>query len=572
MKVTEQSKLDIALGQYSLTGHRKENEDFYGCITPEGETLRTKGISVVLADGVGGERGGREAGEYAVKSFLFDYYSTPDTWSVQRSVDQVLTSVNRWIYHEGRRFQEVRHMATTFSALVLKGTRYHIAHVGDSRIYLLRDGVLQQMTQDHRWEGLDFSHALTRGIGLDLHLHMDYDTGPLQMGDLFFFCSDGVTDSVADDRIRDLLASEEDPQGASEALCRLALAQGSPDNITAQVVRITGLPHEDEDGIGGEERSLPLIRGIKPGMTLDGYEVLEEVHKGRMAHLYKARDRDSGRIVALKFPSPGLRDDSQAVDRFLREEWAARRLQSPWWVQVIPQPRERRSCLYYVMEYHEGETLREMLDRRGPLPVTEAVDITVQLCKGLSVLHRMEIVHRDIKPENILITPDHRVKILDLGVIRMEGQTEKSTREAEVTEIPGTPNYMAPELFHGCRGDVRSDLFAAGVTLYEMLTGRLPYGEIPPFTIPVYREWTPPTRFHPEIPIWLEVILKKALEKDPQKRYGVMTALLYDLENPDRVMTFGRREPLLDRDPALVWKIGFFAMTCVAIGLAFWSM
>jgi protein phosphatase len=563
----EKSKLAISLGQHSLTGHRKRNEDFYGCITPEGEPLFHKGIAVVLADGVGGEKGGREASEYAVKSFLFDYYSTPDSWSVQRSVDQVISSINRWIYHEGRRLPEMRHMATTFSVMILKGTRYYIAHVGDSRIYCLRDGELRQMTADHRWEGRDFSHVLTRGIGLDIHLHLDFVSEELRKEDLFVFFSDGVTDWVSDDQIRTVLAEEDDLQRACERLTAQALAQGSQDNITCQIVRILSLPSETCDEIEERGGELPFPKKVRAGMFIDDYEIMERIHKGRMAVLHKARDPQSGRIVAMKFPNPLYEDDKDYVDRFLREEWAGKRLQSSAIVKVIPQTHYRRSCLYYVMEYHDGETIRQRLDRTGPLSVSEAVDLAAQICNGLSEMHRLEIIHRDIKPENILITQDHSVKILDLGVIRIEGLRQITGGEEELI-APGTPNYMAPELFKGDRGGPQADVYAVGVTLYEMLTGRWPYGEIEPFTTPAFKDWTPPSRFNPEIPAWLEVVLARALERDPKNRYEVVTALLYDLQHPEKVSLFGMRDALIDRDPALFWKIGFLTMSGMALTLA----
>ena len=567
MGVMEKPKLTIVLGQHSLTGHRKRNEDFYGCITPEGDTLIHKGIAVVLADGVGGEKGGREASEYAVKSFLFDYYSTPDSWSVQRSVDQVLRSINRWIYHEGLRLSEMRHMATTFSVMILKGTRYYIAHVGDSRIYRLRDGKLTQVTTDHRWGGTDFAHVLTRGIGLDIHLHLDFVSEELRKGDLFVFCSDGLTDWIPDDHIRSVLGEEDDLQRACERLTDLALAQGSQDNVTCEIVRILDLPSETCAEIEEGRVELPFPKKVRAGMFIDDYEVLERIHKSRMAILHKVRDLQSGRIVAMKFPNPLYEEDKGYVDRFLREEWAGIRLQSSSIVKVIPQPHHRRSCLYYVMEYHEGETLRQRLDRTGPLSVSEAVDVAVQICNGLSEMHRMGIIHRDIKPENLLMTQDHSVKILDLGVIRIEG-LQQITWGEEARIAPGTPNYMAPELFKGDRGGPQADIYAVGVTLYEMLTGRRPYGEIEPFTTPAFKDLAPPSRFNPQIPVWLEAVLTQTLERDPRNRYDVITALLYDLQHPEKVSVFGMRHALIDRDPLLFWKMGFLIMSVVALTLA----
>lgn len=566
VQVMGNQEIKIALGQSSLTGPRKQNEDFYGCITPEGDVLRHKGVAVVLADGVGGEKGGREASEYAVKSFLFDYYSTPESWSVQRSMEQVLRSINTWIYNEGRRFREVRHMATTFSGLILKGTRYYIAHVGDSRIYLYRNGELKQLTTDHRWQSRDLPNCLTRGIGLDIHLHLDFETAALNVGDCFVFCTDGITDTLSERQLVDVLQTEPDLQVACEKITARALSEHGQDNATCQVVQIVDLPTEacSEVGIGG--RALAFPRRIRSGMVIDDYDIGERLHKGRMGVIHKAKDLLTGRIVAMKFPNPLSEHDDTAVEQFLREEWAGKRLQSPWIVKVIPQAYTRRTYLYYVMDYHEGETLRERLVRTGTLPVSEAVELTIQLCRGLAEMHRLDILHRDIKPENILLTPAHTIKIMDLGTLRVDGFETQSGEGIQTT--PGTPTYMAPEFFSGGGGGPQADIFAVGVTLYEFLTGRWPYGEIQPFTTPVYKEWTPPTRWNPDVPPWLETVLAKALDRDPSRRYDVMTALLYDLEHPDRVPSFGSRGALLDRDPVLFWKWGCVVMAAVALTLA----
>jgi len=553
--------LDIDLGQSSLTGKRERNEDFYGCVTPEGDTLRNKGIAVVVADGVGGHLGGAEASQMAVKSFLMDYYSTPETWTVEKSCFQVLSAANRWIHAEGKRNPKLLGMATTLSALVLKGRMFHLFHVGDSRIYRLRGGKLEQLTHDHVREGRNSDGILTRAMGLEDQLKLESQTDELAVGDAFFFCTDGVWGVLTHERISTLLtqgAQDDDPQQTCERITQAAAEAGSQDNITAQLVTIASLPEHGDEEMDLAIRELPVLERVAPGMVIDHFEILEKVHKSRMATIFKARDSHNQEIVALKFANPLNADDPLYMDRFLREEWAGRRIQSDHTVAVLPLAPGRRNYLYYAMAFHGGETLAQRLERKHYLPAAEVVDIAKQMCRGLAHMHRLGVIHRDIKPENVLITKDGVVKIIDMGVVRVAGLKKLTLEGSDRKVAPGTPSYMAPELFKGAGGDECSEVYAVAVTAYHLLTRKYPYGEIEAFSRPNFSRYTPPSRHNPEVPQWLEWILQKALDRHPEKRHQVMTALLHQLEKPEQVN--GQAMPLMDRDPEWFWKVGFFVM------------
>ena len=161
------ARLQARIGHASLTGPRPRNEDFCGAVTPDGAELDTKGILAVVADGVGGHANGREASEYTVRGLLSDYYATPDTWAVNKALDTVLNALNRWLVSQASRTREAAGMATTLSAIVVRGRRFYTAHVGDSRIYRLRDGRFEQLTTDHLWEHPELKNVLSRAIGLD---------------------------------------------------------------------------------------------------------------------------------------------------------------------------------------------------------------------------------------------------------------------------------------------------------------------------------------------------------------------------------------------------------------------
>ena len=204
--------LKFEIGQSSLTGPRERNEDYVGIVTPVSEQLSVKGALIAVADGVSGNAGGGEAAEMTVRTVSADYYATPDTWQPHTALDKVLTAANRWVLSQANANRDMAGMATTLSLLILRGQRYYSAHVGDTRIYLLRDGILKQITTDHVWDRPDMRHVLKRAIGLDAHLTADFGEGNLQIGDVFALLSDGVWDSLGEQLIHTGLLKFDTPK------------------------------------------------------------------------------------------------------------------------------------------------------------------------------------------------------------------------------------------------------------------------------------------------------------------------------------------------------------------------
>ena len=540
--------LSVSLGHSSLTGPRKRNEDFCGVVTPEGVELENKGLIAAIADGVGGHKGGREAAEYTVRGLLSDYYATPDTWSVPHALEKVIVPLNRWVMAEAGRQPELAGMATTLSVLVLRGRRYVCAHVGDSRAYLLRDGAMAQLTVDHVWEHPELKNVLSRAVGLDRQFHLDFVDGELIEGDCFLLCTDGVWGVLGDERIRDTLLAHPDAQQAAASLTSLAVAADGQDNASAVVIRIERLPRQNlRDSLEGSAR-LPLPPRFKPGQEFDGLRIEEVLHDSRATLLYRVTDQDSGQVRVMKTLRPERADDADEIRALIMEEWRARRVLSPFFAQIVPA--EGRSCLYYLQTWHEGATLQRMLDTDLHFTVADCVRHGVRLLKGLSSLHRLDIVHRDIKPANIHIGRDGNLRILDLGVAVSLSEDEANAGN------PGTPSFMAPELFSGEEAVAAHDLYAAGVTLYHLLTRKYPYGEVEPFQHPKFGEPVVPTRFRPDIPGWLENVLLKSVSKDPRQRFETAEEFLLALERgANRPVSRPRVTPLAMRNPVLTWRI-----------------
>ncbi|MBL8471289.1 MAG: bifunctional protein-serine/threonine kinase/phosphatase [Rhodocyclaceae bacterium] len=539
--------LTVLVGHSSQQGPRPRNEDFAGAVTPEGATLENKGLLAALADGVGGHANGREAAEYTVRGLLTDYYATPETWSIAQSVDTVMGALNRWLMTHARRTREAAGMATTLSALILRGRRWYCAHVGDSRIYLLRDGKLLRLTEDHVWEHPELNNVLRRAVGLDHHFVLDHTEGELEKGDRFLLVSDGVWATLDHNLMLSLLATGEDAEECAAKIALEAIKHGSNDNSSALVLIVNDVPAPKLRDTLEQLRRLPVPPRLKPQQELDGLVVEELLHESRVTLLYRVREKVSKRELVLKTLLPEVSDED-STRALAHEEWLARRVSARNFPQVVQN--SQRSHLYYLMTWHAGSSLKAWLNQGQVFTPTEAADLILRTLQGLAVLHRLGIVHRDIKPDNLHLDSKGQLRILDLGVAASDGLS--------LSEInnPGTPSYMAPELFEGQPCTEQTDLYAVGVTLYELLTRKYPYGEIEPFQRPKFGDPISPMRYRPDLPGWLEAVILKACARRPQDRFEAAEEFILALERgAARPLAVRRRSPLAERNPRLVLKV-----------------
>ena len=546
---------EVEVGHASRRGGREHNEDFAGALREPG-----RGLVAAIADGVSAGGRGREAAQTTVMSLLGDFFAAPATWETTVVFDRLIGAQNAWLAASNGRGGATA--TTTLTALALEGHTVTIAHVGDTRAWRLRGGELMQLTHDHRFDHLDFASRLTRAIGLDDAVRIDYAQGEAQVGDLFVLTSDGVHGALDAARLA-ALAEGGDAQAASEALVDAALAAGSADNATALLLRVRALDAgrlEDELRRG---RHLAVPPRLRPGDTLDGYAVTALVSDTGVHRLYQARDA-AGALVAIKTLHEARAADPEERAMLAHEAWLGLRLTEryagsgrrpdggdPGFVRVheVAEP----SALYTVFDWHGGRTLEQLLAAHVRAPVAEAVAAATQVARALGRLHRFGVIHRDIKPANLHRGDDGRWRILDLGVA-LSGREPAAQRELHA----GTPSYINPEQWEGAPADAQSDLFALGVTLYRWLTGRLPYGEIEPYQQARYRrDPAPASRLRPDVPIWLDHLLARAVALDPQRRFETAEELLLALERgASRTLGAPPATPLLQRDPAALWKAG----------------
>ncbi len=553
--------LAVALGQHSDKGRKETNQDFHGACVPGEPQLSAKGVALALADGISSSPVSRQASETAVRVFLDDYYCTSPAWSVKKSALQVLMAVNSWLYSQTRQspepYEKDRGYVCTFSALVFKSTTAHLFHAGDARIYRLRDGGIERLTDDHRlWVSAEQSY-LSRALGVNAHLELDYQFTRLEQGDAFVIATDGVHQSVSErfmvNAVQDHAA---DLDAAARAIVAEAFERGSADNLTVVVARIDALPVAAANEVLEQRTELPFPPPLAPRMEIDGYHVVRELHASARSHVFLATPPGGGAPVVLKTLATEMRADPAALERFLMEDWIAQRIANPHVVRAAGRGHARK-FLYTVSEYVEGQTLHQwMID--NPRPALETVrGFVEQIANGLQAFHRLEMLHQDLRPKNVMVDGTGTAKIIDFGSTRVAGIAENALPLAQA-EMLGTLQYMAPEYFLGEGGDERSDLFSLGVIAYQMLSGRLPYGaEVSRARTRAaqrqlrYQSVLADDR---EIPAWIDAVLRRAVHPDPARRYGELSELVHDLRHPSAAWLERRRPALLERNPVAFWR------------------
>ena len=581
----------VDIGYTSQRGPRALNEDFGGVVrAPQAESSR--GLIAAVADGVSAGGQGLEAAQTTVMGLLGDFFAAPDTWETTVVMDRLIGAQNAWLADHNRRRQGHGGGAalTTLTALALQGQTWTLAHVGDSRAWLLRAGAasladgaapdlarsvaaadeLMLLSTDHAFEHIDQRSRLTRAMGLDDAVRLDFSQGDVRLGDCFVLTTDGVHGALKPSHWA-TLARQGTAQQASEGLVAAALAAGGRDNATALVLRITGVDArqlQDELADGRRLAPPPLL---KVGDLIDGHSVTALVADTGLHRLYQVRAPGAQRLLALKTLHPSRASDPQERAMLAHEAWLGQRVSGrgePGFVRVHERP-AAASALYTLFDWHPGKTLEQLLVKSQRPTVTEWVTGATALARALGRLHQHGVLHRDIKPGNLHLGDDGQWRILDLGVA-LSGRESAAQRELHA----GTPSYMNPEQWQGQPADAGSDLFALGVTLYQWLTGHLPYGEIEPYQSGRYRrDPAPPSRQRPDVPMWLDHLLRKAVASAAAQRFETAEELLLALERgAARPVSAPAATPLLRRDPAAGWKLALGLSLLLNGVLLFWLL
>jgi serine/threonine protein phosphatase PrpC len=572
--------VQVTHSQLSVVGPVREiNEDFIAFWQPnDDEQARTTGMAWMLADGVGGESRGELASQLAVTAAVQVFQTaqphTPPT-VLQRAM---FDAASRAVYDTAMATPEQGKMATTLTVALFRENTLHVAHVGDSRVYLIRNDKIRRLTMDHCYVALSVKFrvmhehwamtspmrsVLTRCVGHEPIAKFDTTSEELHVGDIVVQCSDGLYAFVVDEEIREVVSHYPPPE-ACRRLIALAERRQVDDNISLQIIRV------DRTDLISYNRGHPIYlnptptnvsQELEPGSILDErFEITDLISRSGMACIFKARDYTTNQVVAVKMPLMQFESDVATFTRFQREEEIGRQLDHPYILKIIPTTGEK-SRPYLVMEFLDGRTLDKVMEEAKPLPEKHAAAIVSRVCEALEHMHGRGIVHRDLKPQNIMICTDGSIRILDFGIAKAARMRRLTF--AGFSPMMGTPDYMAPEQVNGRRGDHRTDIYSLGAILYEMVTGKVPFeGESPYVVMNIRTTGDPvaPRKLNPNLTPVMEEIVLHALARNPDDRYQSAALMKAELDDYEIVELVGRYRTL---QPVKAWKSGFRMMPLI---------
>jgi serine/threonine protein kinase len=510
----------------------------------------SESVIAVLADGVGSALMGGEAATKVVENFISFFESRPRHWTTRKALEEFSRLINRSLYNEGvAKFGRPEFLATA-AVVVLEAGRLTGLNAGDSRVYLSKSGKLTQLSQDHCGSEPGRNHVITRGMGMELDVQPYFFERDLSDGDVILVCSDGISSVLDEDAISHGLAAASGARSVVNHARQIATEE-TLDDMSAVVIEVRRVEFAAERS----NARLEIPEVLSPGQNVDGF-TLRQHFKGNDRTWVATRDREP---FVLKFAPLEARHDEAIHSQFIREIWTATRLESRCFVRAFTP--EHQTALYYAQEYHPVPTLKHFVEEKQ-LVVPEAVALGLFLLEAGQFLLRFDLVHGDVKLENILALK--RGDALDFKLIDFGSISEIFS----IVSRAGTPSYLAPERFQGSPISERTELFAIGVTLYHSLTGKFPYGEIEPFQTPSFGAPRGPSSLNPHIPPWMESVLLRAVTPKPEERYQSYSEMKFELENPEKVRPFYRRDtPLFERNPLAFYRAGFFLLLATTIFL-----
>jgi serine/threonine protein kinase len=504
---------------------------------------------------LGASKEGGAAARRAVEMF-HDYYLTrPKAWSARRALSEFTNQINRLFFQESQQRYNSPELLCTLSVVAIEGDRLYGLSVGDSPVYLCRRGVVTRLTEPHSLAADGLDHVVTRAVGLEATIEPHCFECAIERGDVIMLCSDGVSTVLSATQLHDLLVRESSARTVvSAANDATAENESMRDDASAVVLHVLEPGWRDDGG----RAPLVVVPTLRAGDTIDNFQLIRSLQDGDRVWLAAGSD---GTQRVLKFAPIEAAEDEARRDAFVREVWNATRIHSSDFVRAIAP--EAGALRYYVMDFVEAPTLREIL-QTGRLPVEEAIVLGRTLLRAGQFLLTRNLAHGDFKPDNLLVIRSSelpRFLLLDLG---------SSADVFSVTSRVGTPSYLAPERFHGGPLSERTEIYAIGVILYEALTRAYPYGEVERFQTPRF-EANPrrPSRLNTAVPPWLDSVILRAVAADPESRYQNFSEMTFELEHPEKVIPYHRKDaPLLERNPLKFYK----TLSLVLLLLCLWLL
>jgi serine/threonine protein phosphatase PrpC len=548
---------------------REQNEDCITCWLPKDqEDWRSRGAITILADGVGGQDRGEVASKMACDAAVKSFLEAKPLAVPTQTLAQIFNAANIAIYDENAKHNGTGRMATTLTACIFRHNEVNIGHVGDCRVYVIQQGRIRRVTNDHSYAGVQLKlglinvdemmssqmrSVLTRSVGQEPTIRVDYHTINVHRGDIIVQMCDGMWTQITEGEIYEA-ATKQLPEEACKSLVKLAERRGADDNLSVQIIQVQAIERLSYyRGLPTYQKESPAIMGseLEVGQVLDDrFRITDIISRSGMASIFKAIDQSTGDVVALKVPFMQFESDPGFYQRFQREQAIGKALQHPYILKMIDDDSIKKSRPYIVMEYLEGQTLGHLMHAIRPMPEADALKIISRVCEALHYMHEHDVVHRDLKPDNIMICSDGSIRIMDFGIAKFEGQRRLTF--GGFTPAMGTPDYMAPEQVKGKRGDARTDIYSLGAILYEMVTGSPPFEGANPFIIMNSRlsgDPVAPRKRNEKISPQVEEIILHAMARIPQERYASALEMKKELDHPETVQLTGRCDRLVVPNP-----------------------
>ena len=527
------SKQNIKTSGFSLVkGKELTGDDYFDVKTIENFTI------AIVCDGVGSADEGAEAARRVTNYLMSNFKNRPQTWSIEKSIKTFIKSINSILYEESMVNYERPELVTTLTLVIIEGNRLYGTNVGDSRVYLLRDNRLSQLSKDHAMEEEGYEGVLTKAIGIDKEVEPYYFENIINKKDSILLCSDGLYTVLDKETIKKCMLN-----GSHHIVKKASklMEDNLPDDTTAVIVNILEIDQVEKL----KQQNLIIPESLEEGMVIDGYKLEKSLIQNNRTWLCSKKSQE----YVVKFAPIEAIDDATILDLFVKEAWNSKRLKAGFFPKaVIPKNRTHR---YYVMKTLEGVNLKEYLKKRR-LSADDTIHLAKMLLKMSQYLLKFDLVHGDIKPENIMVSErdgKHVFKVIDFGSM---------TELYSIASTAGTPSYLAPERFTGTSISESSEIFSIGVTLYVALTQKFPYGEIEPFQTPTFKKVIPLNRYNKNIPQWLCSIIFRATEKESDLRYKNYSEMLFEISNPHKVKPyFDKKASLIEKQPILFYRTLF---------------